>query len=320
VGGDKAAVVEFYAPWCGHCRHLRPEFEKLANTFAGSEQVIISKLNGEMFPEYSYKYRVRGFPTILWFSKDSTESSQEYWGERSAAALMNWIHTKLDDPSENPPDPDEPPPAFDLTGRWLDTEGGELILTQTKARIAVKPVEPQHWSSAHGVIKGHKIPAMPFNTVMLSATISDDANSLAWDNDVVWNRKDTSTNATQATEGDAAAALKKGKEETGATADAEVKDEKVAADAEDGEGDAGGAGGADKGQASAAAAAGVIDDSAALEQARKEAQTAAAASKKATTRLRAKDKELMASRTQTLELQTAVRSSCQPPHTLSRRA
>ena len=318
MGGDKAAVVEFYAPWCGHCRHLRPEFEKLANTFAGSEQVIISKLNGEMFPEYSYKYRVRGFPTILWFSKDSTQPSQEYWGERSAAALMNWIHTKLDDPNENPPDPDEPPPAFDLTGRWLDTEGGELILTQTKARIAVKPVEPQHWSSAHGVIKGHKIPAMPFNTVMLSTTISDDANSLAWDNDVVWSRKDASTNATQATEGDAAAATKEEKEEADATADAEEEDEKVAADAEDGEP----AGDADKGQASAAAAAG--DDSAALEQARKEAQTAAAASKKATTRLRAKDKELIACRTQTLELQTAVRSSalthCHPAHTLSRRA
>ena len=105
-------VVIRGAAGCGHCKHLRPEFEKLATTFLDSDQVIISKLNGEMFPEYSYKYNVRGFPTILWFPRGSMQPTQEYWGERSAVALMNWIHTKLDDPNENPV---RPYCSFDLS-------------------------------------------------------------------------------------------------------------------------------------------------------------------------------------------------------------
>eukprot|EP01050_Picozoa_sp_SAG11_P014540 SAG11_NODE_1802_length_4237_cov_4.045916_1_plen_316_part_10 len=42
---------------------------------------------------------------------------------------------------------------------------------QTKFKVAAKPVEPQHWSSAHGRLKDHKIERMPFNTVVLSADI-----------------------------------------------------------------------------------------------------------------------------------------------------
>jgi len=188
VGGTKAAVVEFYAPWCGHCKHLKPEFEKLATTFLDSEQVLISKLNGENYPEYSYKFNVRGFPTILWFARGSSTPTQEYWGERSAAALMNWIHAKLDDPAENPPDPDEPPPDFNISGRWVDIDGGEVTMTQDGAKVTAKPTEPQHWSSAHGSIKQHTIPRMPFNTVILSGTISEDATQIEWSNGVTWTK------------------------------------------------------------------------------------------------------------------------------------
>lgn len=188
VGQSKAVVIEFYAPWCGHCKHLQPEYEKLATTFLDSEQVAIAKLNGENHPEYSYKFNVRGFPTILWFSAGSDKPTQEYWGERSAMALLSWINTKLEDPNEAPPDPDEPPPDFDLTGRWVDTDGGDVTITQDGSKVTAKPADPQHWSSAHGTIRDRTIPRMPFNTVVLAGTIRDDNNSIEWSNGVIWNR------------------------------------------------------------------------------------------------------------------------------------
>ena len=48
-------------------------------------------------------------------------------------------------------------------------------------KLTAKPLEPQHWSSAHGYIKDHEITRMPFNTVVLSGTISEDAQTIECD-------------------------------------------------------------------------------------------------------------------------------------------
>jgi hypothetical protein len=53
------------------------ELEKLATTFLDSEDVLITKLNGEAFPEYSYRFGVRGFPTIFWFPAGAEKPTQE---------------------------------------------------------------------------------------------------------------------------------------------------------------------------------------------------------------------------------------------------
>lgn len=56
---------------------LSQELEKLATTFLDSEDVLITKLNGEAYPEYSYRFGVRGFPTIFWFPAGADKPTQE---------------------------------------------------------------------------------------------------------------------------------------------------------------------------------------------------------------------------------------------------
>eukprot|EP01043_Picozoa_sp_COSAG02_P084970 COSAG02_NODE_22703_length_743_cov_0.684783_1_plen_138_part_10 len=90
-------------------------------------------------------------------------------------------------------DPTEPLPDFDLSGLWVDAEGGQMEVTQSKHTVTAKPTQPQHWSSAHGRIKDHTIPRMPFNTIVLTGEISDDENTITWSNDVVWTRVEETT-------------------------------------------------------------------------------------------------------------------------------
>jgi thioredoxin 2 len=55
-------VVDFWAPWCGPCRMVAPELEKLASTHSG--EWLIVKVNTDEVPELGDRYRIRSIPTM----------------------------------------------------------------------------------------------------------------------------------------------------------------------------------------------------------------------------------------------------------------
>lgn len=111
VGKGKGALVEFYAPWCRHCKFLAPEYEQVGQTFEGSSQVNIARLNGDDFPEYSYKYGVRGFPSVMWFNAGSDQPHAEFQGERKAPVLVEFVNSHLPSGDAPPPPPPKEPEA-----------------------------------------------------------------------------------------------------------------------------------------------------------------------------------------------------------------
>lgn len=84
---DRDVLVEFYAPWCGHCKKLAPVFEELANKLK-DEDVSVVKMDAtanDVPPSYS----VRGFPTLYW--KPKGQSPQPYEGGRELDDFVKFI-------------------------------------------------------------------------------------------------------------------------------------------------------------------------------------------------------------------------------------
>ena len=61
--GDKPAIIDFYASWCGPCKMLAPVLEELAKEYEG--QIYIYKVDTEAEEELSRAFGIRSIPTIL---------------------------------------------------------------------------------------------------------------------------------------------------------------------------------------------------------------------------------------------------------------
>jgi protein disulfide-isomerase/protein disulfide-isomerase A1 len=99
----KQILVEFYAPWCGHCKKLTPEYEKAAVELKG--KVALAKVDATEEKEISSKYNVKGFPTLVWFED---EKDTEYDGGRTADTIVEWVKSMTGVPVIETTSPAEP--------------------------------------------------------------------------------------------------------------------------------------------------------------------------------------------------------------------
>jgi len=87
VNSNELWFVEFYAPWCGHCQRLTPEWEKLAGALKGVINVGAVDMTTDQ--EAGAAYGIRGFPTIKFFGANKN-APEDYQGDRSARDMVNF--------------------------------------------------------------------------------------------------------------------------------------------------------------------------------------------------------------------------------------
>jgi len=86
----KDVLVEFYAPWCGHCKQLAPIYDELAEKFKDNESILIAKMDSTL-NELEHT-KIQSFPTIKLFKKDSNDVV-EYSGERTLAGMSKFLES-----------------------------------------------------------------------------------------------------------------------------------------------------------------------------------------------------------------------------------
>ncbi|PIA37392.1 hypothetical protein AQUCO_03000171v1 [Aquilegia coerulea] len=86
---NRYVFVEFYAPWCGHCQALAPEFAAAATELKG--QAVLAKVDASVENELGQQYEVHGFPT-LYFFVDGVH--KPYSGQRTKEAIVTWVKKK----------------------------------------------------------------------------------------------------------------------------------------------------------------------------------------------------------------------------------
>jgi len=95
---DAVWVVEFFAPWCGHCKSLAPEYSKAAKALKGV--VKVGAVNADEESSLGSQYNIKGFPTIKIFYGKKVD---DYNGQRTSQgiieAALKAVKSKVDSQS-----------------------------------------------------------------------------------------------------------------------------------------------------------------------------------------------------------------------------
>lgn len=83
---NKPSIILYYAPWCGHCKKMMPEWEKL--TAKMNSVINVLKVNCDEEAEKAQQEGIQSFPTIIMY-KDNKKIA--YKGERTVQALEQFI-------------------------------------------------------------------------------------------------------------------------------------------------------------------------------------------------------------------------------------
>ncbi|KAK3851523.1 hypothetical protein Pcinc_031790 [Petrolisthes cinctipes] len=83
-------LVEFYAPWCGHCKQLAPIFDQLGDKFKDNDEILIAKMDATA-NELEHT-KIQSFPTLKLYKKETNEVV-EYNGERTLEGLSKFLET-----------------------------------------------------------------------------------------------------------------------------------------------------------------------------------------------------------------------------------
>lgn len=96
---EKDVLIEFYAPWCGHCKKLEPEYLALGKKYKGEKNLVIAKMDATANDVPNEHYATEGFPTIYLAPSNNKQNPIKFeGGDRTVEGFSKFLEkhsTKL---------------------------------------------------------------------------------------------------------------------------------------------------------------------------------------------------------------------------------
>ncbi|GFF52406.1 putative protein disulfide-isomerase DDB_G0275025 [Aspergillus udagawae] len=129
ANSNYTSIVEFYAPWCGHCQNLKPAYEKAAKNLEGLAKVAAVNCDDDANKPLCGRMGVQGFPTLKIVTpskKPGKPKVEDYQGARSAKAIVDAVVDRIPNHVKKVTDKD--------LNQWLseDKEAPKAILFTEK--------------------------------------------------------------------------------------------------------------------------------------------------------------------------------------------
>ncbi|KAM0712534.1 hypothetical protein Q7P37_011631 [Cladosporium fusiforme] len=128
---NHTSIVEFYAPWCGHCKNLAPAFEKAAKSLSGLAKVAAVNCDEEANKPLCGQMGVQGFPTLKIVrpgKKAGRPAIEDYQGARNAKAIVEAVKDKIPNHVTRLKDSE--------VNSWAEKDGPKAILFSDKGVVS----------------------------------------------------------------------------------------------------------------------------------------------------------------------------------------
>jgi len=91
LDSTKDVLVEYYAPWCGHCKSLAPIYDELAKRLSNNPNIVIAKMDATA--NEAEGVNVQGFPTLKFYPA-TDKTPVDYSGERTVDGFVKFLKEK----------------------------------------------------------------------------------------------------------------------------------------------------------------------------------------------------------------------------------
>ncbi|QIW96431.1 hypothetical protein AMS68_001949 [Peltaster fructicola] len=130
---NHTSIVEFYAPWCGHCQNLKGAYERAAKQLTGLAKVAAINCDDEENKSFCGSMGVKGFPTLKIVRRNPKKPTarpfvEDYQGPREAKDIVTAVIDKIPNHVARP--------KGDEVDTWVKSEGVKALLFSNKGTVS----------------------------------------------------------------------------------------------------------------------------------------------------------------------------------------